>query len=327
MAQQAQQASPSSRPESSPPPEVSNLTLDELTRVMDVARTLRKERSVAERELNRDETIVLLRKKLREAADLAGDPVTDAQIEAAIQHYFDNLHEFQPPDAGFQTTLANLYVRRRVIVGWGITLAAAAMLVWGFWFAGLMPGARRTALRAEQTYSQVKEVSQSIQTISTDAALTKAAQSATIEAATYRDRGDLSALAQLHARLLQQEQLLKEEYRLMIVSAGQSGVDTYVGPGRKLSGYYLIVEAVDSAGNAVPRRVLNAETNQYARVSTWGEEVPKEVYEQVAADKRADGIVDAREFAVKERGKADLRVTLEGTGGVAIERGRQITKW
>ena len=103
-------------------PEV-KLTLGEMTRMMDVARTLRKERSIAQRELNRQETIALLRQKLREAADLAGDPVTDEQIEAAIRNYYDNLHEFEPPEPGLQTFLATVYVRRYAIIGWGLVIA------------------------------------------------------------------------------------------------------------------------------------------------------------------------------------------------------------
>lgn len=307
--------------------EDSELTLDELTRVMDVARTLRKETSIAERELNRDETVALLRKKLREAADLAGDSTTDEQIEAAIRHYFDNLHEFQPPESGWQTAMANVYVARKKIVGWTLAAVAVALMTWGFWFSGMMPGERRTELRAQQTYSQVEEVVSSIEKIAANGAVTAQAQQAQAEAATYRDRGDVSALEQLRDRLLQQASVLQDEYQLMIVTQGQSGVDRYVGQDQSVSGYYVIVEAVDSNGQPLPMKVRNAETGEYETVSKWGEQVPKEVYESVAADKQADGVVDAREFAVKRRGETDLEVTLGGPGGTNIERGRQITSW
>lgn len=110
------------------------LTLDEMTRVMDVARTLRKQRSIAERELNRTETIAVLRDKLREAADLTGDPVTDEQIEIAIEHYFDNLHEFEPAEPGLSTFLASIYVRRTSIAVTVISLAALATIAFNWWF-------------------------------------------------------------------------------------------------------------------------------------------------------------------------------------------------
>jgi len=323
---QATQSAPSDVA-SLPGLEESNLTLDEMTRVMDVARTLRKETSIAERELNRDDTIAMLRKKLREAADLAGDTTTDEQIEAAIRHYFDNLHEFQPPESGWDTTMANIYVARKQIVGWTMAAIAVALMTWGFWFSGMMPGQRRTELRAQQTYSQVEEVTRSIESLATDGAIAEQAQQAQAEAATYRDLGDVSALEQLRDRLLQQASVMQDEYQLMIVTQGQSGVDRYVGQDTAVSGYYLIVEAVDSNGKPLPMKVRNAETGKYETVSKWGEQVSKEVYDSVAADKQADGVVDAREFAVKRRGETDLEVTLGGPGGASIERGRQITSW
>lgn len=135
MSRSAQQTAQTPQVDVSPRVAEPKLSLEEMTRVMDVARTLRKERSIAERELNRDETIRLLRGKLREAADLAGDPVTDEQIEVAIQQYFENLHEFDPPEAGLESTLAGIYVRRYEIA-WGVAIVATALVTWAWWLAG-----------------------------------------------------------------------------------------------------------------------------------------------------------------------------------------------
>lgn len=135
MTRSAQQSAQAPQSAGSTAADEPKLSLEEMTRVMDVARTLRKERSIAERELNREETVRLLRLKLREAADLAGDPVTDEQIEIAIVQYFDNLHEFDPPEAGLESTLAGIYVRRYEIA-WGVAIAAAALLTYAWWLAG-----------------------------------------------------------------------------------------------------------------------------------------------------------------------------------------------
>ncbi|QDU56254.1 DUF6384 family protein [Aeoliella mucimassa] len=305
----------------------SKLTLDEMTRVMDVARTLRKERSIAQRELNREDTIVLLRQKLREAADLAGDPVTDEQIEVAIKQYFDNLHEFETPEPGFQTFLASVYVRRYTITAWTLALAAAALLTWGMWFGGLLPGDRQNELRAQQTYSQTIKVVESIETLSTNPEVTSQAEAARAEAASYRDRGEVSALEQLKSRLLQQESVLNAEYRLMIPNDGLSGIERLVEDTGGVSGSYVIVEAVDSRGQPVPTQVRNAESGQMVTVTKWAEQVPLEVFEQLKADKEADGILDSREFAVKRRGEPELEITLQNGSGVTLERGRQITQW
>lgn len=327
MSSSKQQLAKASLPDSTVGATGNTLTLDEMTRVMDVARTLRKERSIAERELNREETIRLLRLKLREAADLAGDPVTDQQIEVAIEHYFANLHEFDPPDTSWETTLAHFYVRRNQILGWGLALAAAGLLTWGWWFSGLMPSARRTEMRAQQTYAEVQEVAGAIEVLTENPELTSGIESARSEASSYLDRGDVSQLEQLRDRLLLQETVLKDEYRLMIVTGEQSGVDRYVGQDAAVSGYYLIVEAVDSNGKPVAMQVRNGETGKFERVTKWAEQVPQEVYEQVRDDKQADGIVDTREFAVKRRGELDVKISLTGPDGQIFERGRQITEW
>lgn len=298
------------------------LTLDEMTRVMDVARTLRKERSIAERELNREETIKLLRQKLREAADLAGDPVTDEQIDAAIEHYFANLHEFDPPEPGLETFAAGVYVRRYQIAGWTLALATAALILWGSWFGGMLPGKRQTEIHARQAYSQVEEVTSSIEELATDPALVSQAEAARAEAATYRDRGDVSALEQLKDRLLMQESVLKSEYRLVVVQGPVSGRER-LAPNDALSGSYLIVQAVDSKGNVLPMDIRDAESGKMKRVDTWAEQVPQEVFERVMADKQADGVVDNRDFAEKKRGEQDLEITFPGV----LQRGRQVTSW
>lgn len=323
MSQSAQESAQPPQSEHDVEPAEQKLTLDEMTRVMDVARTLRKERSIAERELNREETIALLRQKLREAADLAGDPVTDEQIDTAIEHYFDNLHEFDPPEPGLETFAAGVYVRRYQITAWALAIATAALLLWGGWFSGMLPGKRQTELQARQAYSQVEEVTGSIEKLATDPAVTAEAQAARAEAATYLDRGEVSALEQLKSRLLQQESVLKAEYQVMIVQGPLSGIERHAPGTGDLSGSYLIVQAVDSSGNVVPMQIRNAESGKMERVTEWAEQVPQEVFERVMADKQEDGVVDNRELAVKRRGEQDLEVTLPGV----LQRGRQITKW
>ena len=326
MSQSAQQTAGASHTDDASDVAAPQLTLDEMTRVMDVARTLRKERSIAEQELNREEAVKLLRVKLREAADLAGDPVTDEQIDAAIENYFDNLHEFESPEPGLETALASVYVRRKLIAGWLLALAAAAVVTWGIWFGGMIPGKRQTELQARQAYAQVEEVTRAIEALTKNPELAAGVQAARAEAATYRDQGEVSALEQLRDNLLQQESVLKQEYRLMVVSDSQSGVDTY-GPEGQLSGYYLIVEAVDGNGRAVPVRIRNAETGDSKIVTRWAEQVPQEVFERVKQDKQEDGIVDAREFGVKRKGETDFEVTMAGSDDTPLGRGRQITEW
>jgi len=102
-----------------------DLSLNEMLRVMDVAREMRRNRVVAEEMFRRDEVRAELRDKLMRTAQIAGDQVTVAEIDAAIDQYFTNLHAYADPPGGFQRFVAHAWVWRNRIAAAGIALAAA----------------------------------------------------------------------------------------------------------------------------------------------------------------------------------------------------------
>ncbi len=99
---------------------------------MDVATTLRRERERAQVELDREQTEAMLREKLLEVAAATGERVTPEEIHAAISQYYRSLHAFEPPERGFGTFLAHLYVRRKPIVITVTVLLAIFAFVWWF---------------------------------------------------------------------------------------------------------------------------------------------------------------------------------------------------
>lgn len=324
--QTAEQTAPEPRP-------ASELTIAEMTRIMDVAATLRREQSIAQQQLNLDETRALLRQRLREAADAAGDPVTDAQIDAAIEDYFDNLHEFEPPEPGMQTFLASVYVRRRAVVGVVLAVAAAVALWWGAFAVGVV-GPKRAERALDLALADVRATAEAVERQADVPDLAERAAGLLARADQARESSQLAELqslrveaAELGREAVARRALLAEEYRVLVVTGDgvQSGVDRY-HDGR-VSGYYLIVQAVGPGGKVLPREVVDAETGQTRTVTTWAEQVPKEVYDRVAADKLADGVVDQREFATKSRGEAEVKVVMPGAGDAPLPRGRQITQW
>lgn len=114
--------------------ETDRLTIAEMLRVMDVASSLRRERAIVEREFAVDELKDGLRQRLRDVAETTGEDVTDAEIETAIEWYYRNLHEFQPPRWSLGLAVAHLWVRRWAVVGWTLLLVA------GIWFVVWMFG-------------------------------------------------------------------------------------------------------------------------------------------------------------------------------------------
>ena len=108
-----------------------DLTIAETLRVMDVAREMRDQRQTAEEMFKRDDLRVALRDKLLRTAEVSGDSVTEAEIDAAIDQYFENLHIYQDPASGWKSTLAHLWIwRGRVMAAAAL---AATLVAAGWW--------------------------------------------------------------------------------------------------------------------------------------------------------------------------------------------------
>ncbi|MEE2938122.1 MAG: DUF6384 family protein [Planctomycetota bacterium] len=106
-----------------------DLTIAETLRVMDVARQMRDQRETAEEMFQRDDLRLKLREKLLRTARVSGDTVTEAEIEAAIGQYFENLHTYHDPAPGLKSGLAHLWIWRARLLAAAAVLAAA-----GWWF-------------------------------------------------------------------------------------------------------------------------------------------------------------------------------------------------
>jgi hypothetical protein len=107
-----------------------NVPLGEMLRIMDVARTLRQEREIAQEQFNREEARQLLRKRLQASTEITGNQVTEAEIDAAIEAYFNNLHTYRDPPWGIQVFLAHVYVRRVPVF---VALMILAVLLAALW--------------------------------------------------------------------------------------------------------------------------------------------------------------------------------------------------
>jgi hypothetical protein len=97
--------------------------------------------------------------------------------------------------------------------------------------------------------------------------------------------------------------------------------------GTRASGFYVIVRALTPGGKEVPQVVRNRETGKEETVTTWAEQVPREVYDRLAADKKSDGVLDEHVFAIKKRGRLDEDVVLADADGQPLKRQAQITQW
>ena len=119
---------------------------------------------------------------------------------------------------------------------------------------------------------------------------------------------------------------LNQEYTIRIVSREgvKSGIDRYYTDehGKRTSGWYLIVEAVDSKQQVLPVEVRNEENGQVERVQMWGERVPEQVYDKVKADKMDNGLIENDTVGKKRKGYLKEEMTMPG-----VTKQGEITGW
>ena len=309
----------------------SDLPIEDLMRIMDVATALRKERETASQQLDLESTKENLRKRLLAAAEVVGDNVTEAEVDVAIEQYFSRLHAFEPPRWSFGVFLAHLYIRRKWVLGVGVPVLLTALVGTWLLFSASSPWSSEN--RRNSTVLQVAERvhhrRDTIYALTSDSDTLADVDSILAEATTHQKHGDAPALRKLAARLEAIESVLSEEYTVYLVAKGQTGTQRHFtdAAGRRLSGNYLIVEAKNSRGELVECPILNAETRQTLRVKRWAERVPEEVYERIRRDKEVDGILDEIVFSAKRRGQPREEIIIKGSDGKPIERAGQITQW
>ena len=107
-----------------------NLSLNEMLRVMDVAREMGRDRVTAEKMFRRSGVREQLREKLMRSAQLSGDQVTEAEVEAAIDQYFQNQHVYRDPAPSWSRFMAYAWIWRRRIAAAAVAAGLASGTIW-----------------------------------------------------------------------------------------------------------------------------------------------------------------------------------------------------
>ncbi len=181
-----------------------------------------------------------------------------------------------------------------------------------------------TGVRA---YSQeIEQVYSSIGDIARESAALQQADSLYKEGKMHIGSSDILQLKQAVDKIKNLDAVLRQEYTIRVVNREgvKSGIDRYYTDksGKRVSGYYLIVEARDSGGKVVQLPIRNEENGRTEVVKMWGERVPEAVYESVKRDKLDNGRIDNDSVGRKEIGFLDYKTTMAG-----VERQGQITRW
>ena len=296
------------------PPDKTPLAPHEVLRVMDAAQIIH-ERQAALKEheaFDREATIRDIQLMYEELGDL----VDADTIEKALDEYLSQRYAFAPAQKGLRRNLALLYIKR----GWVATrvilpTAAAATIVWGGFAYVEGVNQRMQELEAAALVTLEADVERLH-----DALLASAAEDLVRERAAALDAAAESQLAAQDADALERtaerfqnlHDLVAAEYRIEITGGTWRTRDN-------IRNNYLVVRALDADGRAVTVPIRNEESGATRRVSEWGERVPQEVYDRVAADKQDNGIIDDEEFGFKRRGFITAERRYPDVG--------QITEW
>ncbi len=289
--------------------------LDEVMLAMDVVDTLRHRQLLVERELGSEERDQALLARLRQVYTAQGIEVPDRVLQEGVVALREDRFAYRPPPPGFATFLARVYVRR---ARWGavvLLLLALVAAVWGVQQATVVAPREALARDLESLHARVLDVASVAEAQAEADVLLDAGRSALARSATAEARTALADLQALQATL-------EQRYELLIVTGRDSVSGVWRVPDANVAArnYYLIVDALDPAGRPVSVTVRDEETGRLERVTRFGLRVPQEEFERVAADKRADGIIQERLVGEKVRGELAPRYTIPTTGGA-------ITRW
>jgi hypothetical protein len=301
--------------------------LDDVMIAMDVVDTLRHDKRLVERELDDAKRRKELIERLRDIYKGQGIEVPDRILEDGVRALEEKRFVYTPPEPSFEVRLARLYVTRDV---WGKRVGAAllgAAVVGGGWYMAFeRPRAVETAAlqrelgqdlpaRVGSLVQQLEREAKSQTVIAEGRQIAEAARSAAAG-------GNREVARREEARLAQMLEQLRAVYDVRIVNRQGEVTGLWRVPRvNPLSrNYYLVVEAIDATGKAVPRDILNEETGQRETVTKWAVRVPKSVFDEVQADKLDDGIIQKAVLGSKQRGDLEPSWRREVSGGA-------LTRW
>lgn len=292
--------------------------LDDVMLAMDVVDTLRHRQLLVERELNTEAREQTLIKRLREIYAAQGIDVPDHVLAEGVAALDEERFVYTPPEPGWRVTLAHLYITRGT---WGKVLLAilamiiAVAIVYTTMISG--PQQRRLAALPGELATQRQAI---IELTEVPGARERAQQYLVQGQAALREE-DADAAGKAVVSLKELRAQLEQEYTVRIISrpGESSGVWRMPDVNTEARNYYVIVEAVTADGSTLTLPVRNEEDGKIYKVNKWALRVSEQLYEQIAADKSDDGIIQQRDFGVKRRGQLTPDYAMPTTGAALTD--------
>lgn len=260
-------------------------------------------------------------RRIREYYRSQNIQVADELVEQGVRTYFDKRLSYEAPRTGkLPDLLARVYVSRSswkkpALAG----VAALALLAGGAYVAQQAQEREAASERAAQAAmateldgiaARIRKAEAGFRAMGLpppDMQQVEAMVAAADEAVQARDNAKARAsIEQLEATLA----YAKTPLAVNVVdrAGAKTGVVRRYGPGGG-SAWYLIAEATDPSGRAVPIAVTSAESGDRKLASQFGVRVSQAVFDRVRADKMEDGHVDDKLLGKKPANALTVQYT------------------
>ncbi|AQQ06039.1 hypothetical protein B0E33_22725 [Roseibium algicola] len=291
----------------------SDAPLDDLMMAMDVVDTLRHEEGQVARELKTDERDAAMVERLRQVYASQGIDVPDHILKAGVEDLKRDRFVYSPPSAGFQRTLAMIYISRSTWSKWLAAVVAVVIVCIAAWyFIVKLPAQRAEAdllARLQALPATYTELVGRIDSLTENTEIEANAARLATDGNLALSDGNNEAAFKAEADLRDLAGRLQEVFEVRIIS--REGVPTGVSripeSNPDTENYYIVVEAVDADGKILERRIVSEESSKVELVDKWGQRVSETIYNAVRRDKMEDGIVQKGVLGQKRRGELDIK--------------------
>ena len=290
----------------------SDAPLDDLMMAMDVVDTLRHEEGQVAQELKSDERDAAMVDRLRQVYASQGIEVPDHILKAGVEDLKRDRFVYAPPSAGFQRTLAMLYISRGTWSKWLAATAAVIVVFAAAWyFLVKLPAQRAEADLLAQlqalpvTYTELVE---RVDALTDNAEIEAEADRLADDGRLALTDGKNEAAFKAETDLRDLAARLQEVFEVRIISREgiPTGVERIPEANPETENYYIVVEAIDPDGNVLERDIVSEESSSAQRVDKWGQRVSQTIYDAVRRDKMEDGIVQKGVLGEKRRGELEI---------------------
>ncbi|MEC9404317.1 MAG: DUF6384 family protein [Pseudomonadota bacterium] len=291
----------------------SDAPLDDLMMAMDVVDTLRHEEGQVARELKTDERDAAMVERLRQVYASQGIDVPDHILKAGVEDLKRDRFVYSPPSAGFQRTLAMIYISRSTWSKWLAAVVAVVIVCIAAWYVIVkLPAQRAEAdllARLQALPATYTELVGRIDSLTENTEIEANAARLATDGNLALSDGNNEAAFKAEADLRDLAGRLQEVFEVRIIS--REGVPTGVSripeSNPDTENYYIVVEAVDADGKILERRIVSEESSEAELVDKWGQRVSETIYNAVRRDKMEDGIVQKGVLGQKRRGELDIK--------------------